>query len=1301
MNQEQIALKEIEFIIDNDRMSSTYKMALYKGAIEISYNHTKKAILSSDSKKIIFPLSYITAYFIRYYYPLFASGLFIPQLTIESQKNRPSSSQSAFRKDFSLIIEYYSNNGGFLKLWEHMQKDTIPPGINGVWNTLCSKITTTIVNQPMKYFGNKNSQQMYTVFQPVPDCSPENYVEEFPGCSVNNSFFSYSVEYHNLFSKPLCSKRLIEKVHQRWCSFTMNLVDDTSGISSKLVMDILRNATNSQTETQSEKNIPVVSERPPLYIIPLIQNSLSKEKTDIACDILSYSAESVVNSLHETINESHANMIAVKSGWVEAEKELFQLNSDIAISNAAIQKITNQYGIVTEPVPAAIAALEDKKSSVKNELNSDEQTTRQERNDLIRQIEALKSDKKELGYLHDMISYDNAEFTKKKAEVLELNREFVSLENKLRGRTPSFGYVGMPIKRFLTHCDDIASDFLLQSIHLYLAKTDPYLDTSTELPEWFVSAFEGWWKEKTAIIQRERRSSGTVSHNPVLFFDSNHREITLLIPPQHVQSKHPIDEVDIIVHTSSEVIYEESHPLYHESEGYTSDEILLPLTVPSDVYHVEIVTKDSSKRFQPIEIFTPLRKYACFDYESGRMLSGNGNIIEKSAYVLFSEPISVTPKSAIVESGRFYGPWQGYSYYFIEPQYSGSDSVTVGPVGETADSNNQAYPSVALEHYHMLEDIRVNGKTTLTGLPPTVLLTLPSPEDISDYRLSIHPLSTGTITETRLYTYDDFKEHCSFIERGTVCRFDLSSDHYLGIHPVGTFAVRIRCPKKRFDHIFEFSIIPNLSVSFSKQLYLPKKGNGVVVLNLNGPSQLQCKADEPFVAVKKKDAWIISGPVMPEVQGTMNFPIPGGAEFSDTFSLPIHHLSWRFENPEKGIIGPIQREIITVSDDTYDELGDGKKVTLFLPEEYSGTGTITVTPGESYIMKEIKQGKAIFPLSRFNDALRETKASNYSFAFSFESNKEHFETKLFDLDIWEISRFSWKIKTDDQKRDITFSWQEKGNVPVRKLIIWKAGQREGTPQKMAELMIPAKARSLTISDARTKVSPGIYYAQFIRIRDEWSSTPVLFPGEHTPNFFQFSVELEGTDLLKEGDDLFAAGQYVDAIERFKELERLNPQLGELWKQKIQNTFIYTFRYDEVLNLFTDLIKSTHLLKSIDYSYVTFRVFECLKRPDKITYETFIRLFVVLELILDKKDETSWTIITSKVGEIEIAVKLCPVIGCEQYIHVRKMVNWVKSLPSEKKEKEAELNRRKEAERKKRKENLKGKTEYKKKKRRRL
>ena len=402
---------------------------------------------------------------------------------------------------------------------------------------------------------------------------------------------------------------------------------------------------------------------------------------------------------------------------------------------------------------------------------------------------------------------------------------------------------------------------------------------------------------------------------------------------------------------------------------------------------------------------------------------------------------------------------------------------------------------------------------------------------------------------------------------------------------------------------------------------------------------------------------------MQEVHGSMSLAIPGKAPFSGTFSLSVPHLSWRFENPETGTICPIQRKAITVSDDAYDELGDGKKLTLFLPEGYSGTGTVTITPGNSYIMQRIKTGKAIFSLSRFNDILRETHARNYSFVFSFESKNENFETTLFNLDIWKISGFDWEITMDDDTREITFFWEEEGNVPNRKMIIWKAGVGDGAPQKMTEVEISAGARTASLSGARYKISSGVYYAQFIRIRDEWSSPPVHFPGEQTPNFFQFSVELEGSDLLAEGDELLAAGQYMDAIERYKELEQLNSQLGGLWKQKIQNTFMYTFRYDEALNLFSDLLRNANFLKQTDYSYITFRVFECLKRPDKMTNETFIHLFVVVERLVDVKDKTSNLIILNHLSDFKKAVVSCPALEEEQIARVLKMTQWVRSCVS--------------------------------------
>ncbi len=52
----------------------------------------------------------------------------------------------------------------------------------------------------MKYFGRKNSNQIYSVFELVPDYLPDDYFEDFPGCSVNNDFFPI------LWNIMICSK---------------------------------------------------------------------------------------------------------------------------------------------------------------------------------------------------------------------------------------------------------------------------------------------------------------------------------------------------------------------------------------------------------------------------------------------------------------------------------------------------------------------------------------------------------------------------------------------------------------------------------------------------------------------------------------------------------------------------------------------------------------------------------------------------------------------------------------------------------------------------------------------------------------------------------------------------------------------------------------------------------------------------------------------------------------------------------------------------------------------------------------
>ncbi|WP_062397092.1 hypothetical protein [Methanogenium cariaci] len=177
----------------------------------------------------------------------------------------------------------------------------------------------------------------------------------------------------------------------------MSLVDDESGISSKQVMNILIHSTNGEIVTQSEQKYHDASDRPPLQIIPIIQNLHSGEINENDSDILSYSAENVVDSLHKTVSESYTDLIFVKSEWNDAEIELSQIDSEIKKSKASIQKIMNQYGIVSSPVSAVIATLENEKSCVKSELNSNEQITKQRRNDLIHQIDGQKTEIKRSG----------------------------------------------------------------------------------------------------------------------------------------------------------------------------------------------------------------------------------------------------------------------------------------------------------------------------------------------------------------------------------------------------------------------------------------------------------------------------------------------------------------------------------------------------------------------------------------------------------------------------------------------------------------------------------------------------------------------------------------------------------------------------------------------------------------------------------------------------------------------------------------------------------------------------------------
>jgi hypothetical protein len=225
------SLRKIETIIERDKKVSTYKFALLRGVIEISqrYHHLKK----EDAGKVFFPLGLLIERWLFYYYPLFESAEFIPQLSGESLQ---SCRQLAFRRDFNLITDYYKDKGGFSAFYDDYQSGTIPNQTARHLLGLIRNLKRTITDMPMRHIGRSISEQEYSI---ITFHSTRNYPRKIIIINpeyLRNSFgtFSFSKELYEAFLS-LDKDSLLN----RWAKFTVDL-DRTGKMTLEYVLRKLR-----------------------------------------------------------------------------------------------------------------------------------------------------------------------------------------------------------------------------------------------------------------------------------------------------------------------------------------------------------------------------------------------------------------------------------------------------------------------------------------------------------------------------------------------------------------------------------------------------------------------------------------------------------------------------------------------------------------------------------------------------------------------------------------------------------------------------------------------------------------------------------------------------------------------------------------------------------------------------------------------------------------------------------------------------------------------------------------------------
>lgn len=142
-------LDMIEGILNRDKKTATYKLALFRALSEIAITEFEQVQWVADGIVGI-PISTICEKWLIYYWPLLESPTFIPQIRGEA----PGCTMPlAFRASLSELIQVYRSDGGLTRFVLDFRAQNITKETIGLFERVFTQIRNTIIKGPVTYAG--------------------------------------------------------------------------------------------------------------------------------------------------------------------------------------------------------------------------------------------------------------------------------------------------------------------------------------------------------------------------------------------------------------------------------------------------------------------------------------------------------------------------------------------------------------------------------------------------------------------------------------------------------------------------------------------------------------------------------------------------------------------------------------------------------------------------------------------------------------------------------------------------------------------------------------------------------------------------------------------------------------------------------------------------------------------------------------------------------------------------------------------------------------------------------------------
>lgn len=233
----------ISKIIERDSKSTTYKFALLRGVIDIIQDNSPYIQISNN--RAYYPIGLLVEKWMLYYYPIFDSPDYIPQIN--------GVANLAFVSQFNKIIFAYKPLGGFSAFYNDIKNKGIPKNLHSDFVRLAKKIKETITLMPMKYIGRSMSNDYYSIFQyesKFQHKTSDRIDTEF--LIKNYGIFSIPIDYHEAFQFLGSFINGQDSILFKWAEFSVAASRNNLSIA-KVVSEVLKSPITERDVAESKQ----------------------------------------------------------------------------------------------------------------------------------------------------------------------------------------------------------------------------------------------------------------------------------------------------------------------------------------------------------------------------------------------------------------------------------------------------------------------------------------------------------------------------------------------------------------------------------------------------------------------------------------------------------------------------------------------------------------------------------------------------------------------------------------------------------------------------------------------------------------------------------------------------------------------------------------------------------------------------------------------------------------------------------------------------------------------------------------